>query len=261
LVKWRKYIVENYVKNFELKVSGNPYDQGFIIDFSFNIEEQEYLESLFNLNKFLKSNTPLIDMMDKNQIKLVSHLINFRAIKVDVNQVKQQQTLFTCIVDYYLSLQLSELSRNYFDFQNEIQHLFKNGYYVKNSDIKFMSQFKAHKDSRQLQYIMFASFILKLGEAFKIGIIMTNIRLITCLTSIKTGKHIGFFKNPERQIIEFTRNSSAHQNEVINYITKENKKEFENVKLKLLEMRRNVSEVIEDLELRTILDELILKKD
>ena len=87
MVKWRKYIVENYVKNFELKVSGNPYDQGFIIDFSFNIEEQEYLESLFNLNKFLKSNTPLIDMMDKNQIKLVSHLINFSAIKVDVNQV------------------------------------------------------------------------------------------------------------------------------------------------------------------------------
>ena len=252
MVKWRKYIVENYVKNFELKLNGNPYDQGFIIDFSFNIEEQEYLESLFNLNKFLKSNTPLIDMMDKNQIKLVSHLINFSAIKVDVNQVKQQQTLFTCIVDYYLSLPISELSRNYFDFQNEIQHLFKNGYYVKNSDIKFMSQFKAHKDSRQLQYIMFASFILKLGEAFKIGIIMTNIRLITCLTSIKTGKHIGFFKNPERQIIEFTRNSSAHQNEVINYITKENKKEFENVKLKLLEMRRNVSEVIEDLELRRL---------
>jgi hypothetical protein len=108
---------------------------------------------------------------------------------------------------------------------------------------------------------MFASFTLKLGEAFKIAIMMSNIRLITCLTIIKTGKHIGFFKNAERQIIEFTRNSSAHQNEVINYITKENKKEFENVKLKLVEMRRNVSEVIEDLELRTILDELILKKD
>jgi hypothetical protein len=87
LIKWRKYIVENYVKNFDLKLSGNPYDQEFIIDFSFNTEEQEYLDSLFYLNEFLKSNTPLIDMMHKDQIKLVSHLINFSAIKVDVNQV------------------------------------------------------------------------------------------------------------------------------------------------------------------------------
>ena len=87
MIKWRKYIVENYAKNFELKVSGNPYDQEFIIDFSFNKEEQEYLDSLFNLNEFLKSNTPLIDLMDEDQIKLVSHLINFSAIKVDVNQV------------------------------------------------------------------------------------------------------------------------------------------------------------------------------
>jgi len=260
LIKWRKYIVENYAKNFELKVSGNPYDQEFIIDFSFNTEEQEYLESLFNLNEFLKSNTPLIDLMDKNQSKLVSQLINFSAIKVDVNQVRQQQTLFTCIVDYYLSLQLSELSRNYFDFQNEIQHLFKNGYYVKDSDIKFMSQFKARKDSRQLQYIMFASFTLKLGEAFKIAIMISNIRLITCLTTIKTGKHIGFFKNAERQIIEFTRNSSAHQNEVINYITKENKKEFENVKLEFLEMRRNVSEVIEDSDIKEVINRVIYIK-
>jgi hypothetical protein len=123
-----------------------------------------------------------------------------------------------------------------------------------------MSQFKARKDSRQLQYIMFASFTLKLGEAFKIAIMMSNIRLITCLTTIKTGKHIGFFKNAERQIIEFTRNSSAHQNEVINYITKENKKEFENVKLKLLEMRRNVSEVIEDSDIKEVINRVIYTK-
>jgi len=69
-----------------------------------------------------------------------------------------------------------------------------------------------------------------------------------------------FLKNAERQIIEFTRNSSTHQNEVINYITKENKKEFENVKLKLLEMRRNVSEVIEDSDIKEIINRVIYTK-
>jgi hypothetical protein len=249
--------VESYVHNLKLKLQEKPYDHGFVKNFNFNEEEQAYLNSLFNLNQFLDTDTPLIHLMDKGHIELVSHLLNFSKIRLDVNEVKLNQTLFICFTTHFLSLPLDELSRNYLNYQNEILHLFINGYQVKEEDFKFIKQFKARKGSRQLQYIMFASYILKLAEPRLIYILMVHIRLFTSLTCIKTGKHIGFYKTIEKQVIESTQNSSAFQNEIINYISKNRKTEFKAIENKLLEMRRNKYEVIEDPQLRDVLKRLL----
>ncbi|WP_051007936.1 hypothetical protein [Psychroflexus torquis] len=62
---------------------------------------------------------------------------------------------------------------------------------------------------------------------------MNHIRLITSLTCIKTGKHAGFYKTVEKQVIESTQNSSAFQNEIIDYISKSRKTEFKAIEIKL----------------------------
>jgi hypothetical protein len=249
--------VESYVHNLKLKLEDKPYDHGFIKNFNFNEEEQAYLNSLFNLDQFLDKDTPLIHLMNKGYTGLVSHLLNFSKIRVDVNETKLNQTLFVCFTTHFLSLPLEELSRNYLNYQNEISHLFINGYQVKEDDFKFIKQFKARKDSRQLQYIMFASYALKLAEPNLIKVLMDHIRLFTSLTCIKTGKHIGFYKTIEKQVLESTQNSSAFQNEIINYISKNKKTEFKAIENKLLEMRRSKYEVIEDPQLREVLKRLI----
>lgn len=259
MIKWRKYIVEKYVQNLELKLLGKPksYDYEFITDFGFNEEERIYFESLFNLNEFLNSETPLIDLLDKEQLSSYTHIINHSSIKVNVNQQKNNKTLFISVVDYFINQSLGDLSDNYLDFQTQIYSLFINGYEVKSVDVEFLKQFKELSDSRQLQYVLFSSYALKLGTAQLISVMIDHIRLITCLTIIKTGKHIGFYKTIEKQIIDFTQSSSAYQNEIINYITKEDKKNFKHINRKLLELRRNISEVIVDPYLKAILNRLI----
>jgi hypothetical protein len=249
--------VDSYVHNLKLKLEDKPYDHGFVKNFNFNEEEQVYLNSLLNLDQFLDSDTPLIHLMNKGYMGLVSHLLNFSKIRVDVNEVKLNQTLFVCFTNHFLNLPLEELSRNYLTYQNEISHLFINGYEIKEDDFKFIKQFKARKDSRQLQYIMFDSYSLKLAEPRLIYILMDHIRLFTSLTCIKTGKHIGFYKTIEKQVIESTQNSSAFQNEIISYISKNKKTEFKAIENKLSEMRRNKYEVIEDSQLREVLNRLI----
>ena len=178
LIKWRKYILDNYVQNIELKLLDKPYNHGLIKDFSFNQEEQTYLDSKFNLNQFLDSKTPLIDLMQKGQIDLVHHFLNDTSIKVDANEEKQDLTLFNCLVKHYLNISLDELRRWYLDFQDEILNLFSNGYKVKVQDFEFMKQLKAHNDSRQLQYIMFASYSLKLADPSLILVMIINIAVI-----------------------------------------------------------------------------------
>ena len=249
--------MDSYVHNLKLKLLDKSYDHGFVKNFNFNEEEQAYLNSLFNLNQFLDTDTPLIHLMNKGHIGLVSHLLNFSKIRLDVNEVKLNQTLFICFTTHFLNLPLEELSRNYLNYQNEISHLFINGYQVKEYDFEFIKQFKARKDSRQLQYIMFASYTLKLAEPRLIYVLMDHIRLITSLTSIKTGKHIGFYKTIAKQVVESTQNSSAFQNEIISYISKNRKIEFKAIENKILEMRRNKYEVIEDPQLREVLKRLI----
>jgi hypothetical protein len=249
--------VDSYIHNLKLKLLDKPYDYGFVKNFNFNEEEQANLNSLFNLNQFLDTDTPLIDLMNKGCVGLVSHLLNFSKIRVDVNEVKLNQTLFVCFTTHFLSQPLEELSRNYLDYQNEVSHLFIKGYQVKEDDFKFIKQFKARKDSRQLQYILFASYALKLAEPSLIYVMMDHIRLVTSLTCIKTGKHIGFYKTIEKQVLESTQNSSAFQNEIINYISKNRKTEFKAIENKLLEMRRNKYEVIEDPQLREVLKKLL----
>ena len=249
--------MENYVHNLKLKILDKPHDHGFVKNFNFNEEEQAYLNSLFNLDQFLDTDTPLILLMSKGYTGLVSHLLNFSKIRVDVNEIKLNQTLFVCFTTHFLNLPLEELSRNYLNYQNEISHLFINGYQVKEDDFKFIKQFKARKDSRQLQYIMFASYTLKLAEPSLIYVLTNHIRLFTSLTCIKTGKHIGFYKTIEKQVLESTQNSSAFQNEIINYISKNRKTEFKAIEKKLLEMRRNKYEVIKNPQLRDVLKKLI----
>jgi hypothetical protein len=248
--------VESYVHNLKLKLLNEPYDHGFIKNFNFNEEEQAYLNFLFNLDQFLDKDTPLIHLMNKGYTELVSHLLNFSKIRVDVNEVKLNQTLFVCFTAHFLSLPLDELSKHYLDYQNEILHLFINGYQVKEDDFKFIKQFKASKDSRQLQYIMFASYTLKLAEPSLIYVLTNHIRLFTSLTCIKTGKHIGFYKTIEKQVIVSTQNSSAFQNEFISYISNNRKTEFKAIEDKLLEMRRNKYEVIGDPQLSDVIRRL-----
>jgi hypothetical protein len=249
--------VESYVHNLKLKLLDKSYDHGFVKNFNFNEEEQAYLNSLFNLDQFLDTDTPLIHLMNKGYMGLVSHLLNFSKIREDVNEAKLNQTLFVCFTTHFLNLPLEELSRNYLTYQNEISHLFINGYQVTEDDFKFIKQFKVRKDSRQLQYILFTSYTLKLAELRLTYILMDHIRLFTSLTCIKTGKHIGFYKTIEKQVIESTQNSSAFQNEIISYISKNRKTEFKVIENKLLEMRRNKYEVIEDIQLRDVLKRLI----
>lgn len=82
-------------------------------------------------------------------------------------------------------------------------------------------------------------------------------RLITSLAIIKTGKHIGFYKTSERQIVKSTESSSAYSNEVITYISKHKKTEYESLKIKLQEELRNIHERINDPKLLTIIKRLI----
>jgi hypothetical protein len=90
--------VESYVHNLKLKLLDKSYDHGFVRNFNFNEEEQAYLNSLFNLDQFLDTDTPLIHHMNKGNTELVSHLLNFSEIKVDVNEVKLNQTLFASLL-------------------------------------------------------------------------------------------------------------------------------------------------------------------
>jgi hypothetical protein len=80
--------VESYVHNLKLKLEDKPYDHGFVKNFNFNEQEQAYLNSLFDINQFLDTDTPLIQLMDKGYMGLVSHLLNFSKIRIDVNEVK-----------------------------------------------------------------------------------------------------------------------------------------------------------------------------
>jgi hypothetical protein len=86
---------------------------------------------------------------------------------------------------------------------------------------------------------------------------MDHIRLFTSLTCIKTGKHIGFYKTIEKQVLESTQNSGAFQNEIINYISKNKKTKFKAIENKLLEIRRNKYEVIKNIQLRDVLKRLM----
>ncbi|GAA0762845.1 hypothetical protein [Psychroflexus lacisalsi] len=240
----------------ELKLLDKSYNHRFIKDYSFNKEEQSYLDSKFNLSRFMDSETPLIDLMQKGQRDLVNHFLYDSSIMVDPNEEKQDLRLFICFVQHYLSIRLEELSRRYIVFQDGIMRLFFKGYKVKEQDFEFMKQFNAYKDSRQLQYIMLASYALKLADPSLILVMIKNIELMTSLTIIKTGKHIGFYKTTERQILK-TRSSSPYQREIINYITKFKKTEFEDIKNKLLEGLRNKHVMIEDKRLRYIINRLI----
>ena len=257
MLKWRQFLDDRYVQNLELKLSCKPYDHKFIKNFSFDQEEQKYLESKFNLNHFLDSETPLIDLMLNGEIGLVNHFLNNSSINVDCNEQKEELTLFICYVKHYLSIRLDELSPRYLDFEDEILRLFMKDYQVKKQDFEFMKQFKAHKDSRQLQYIMFASYSLKLADPRLIIVMIKNMRLIINLTIIKKGKHIGFYKTSERQILKSTESSSAYSNEIISYISKHKKTEYESLKIKLQEELRNIHERINDPWLFAIIKRLI----
>jgi hypothetical protein len=94
VIKWRRYIVDAYVKNLKLKLEERPYNHRFIKDFSFDPEEQAYLESIFDLNDVLGSETPLIDLMNSNRIDLVHHFLYESQLGLDVNQVKAGRSLF-----------------------------------------------------------------------------------------------------------------------------------------------------------------------
>ena len=84
-----------------------------------------------------------------------------------------------------------------------------------------------------------------------------HIELITSLSIIKTGKHIGFHRNLERQIFKSIKSNSAYQNEIIKYITTQNKIVFEGLKNKIQDNLRNKHELIEDEKLRYIINILI----
>lgn len=258
MIKWRKYIVDQYVKNLEFNLSDQWYDQEYLTNFNFDEEEQAYLDSRFDLNEFLNSGTPLIDILNKGKIDLACHLMNFTKIKVNVNEVKADQTLFTSCTNYFLKYPEEDLKENYLRYQEEIYHHFINGYKAKEEDFEYMKQFKGHISSRKHQYIMFASYALKLDDSQLIHSLKEHIRLITSLTCIKTGKHIGFYKSIEDQVLKSTHPKSSYQNYIISYINRNHLSDFKNLKSKLLDMRLNIHEVISDQGLKKVLSRLRL---
>ena len=73
-------------------------------------------------------------------------------------------------------------------------------------------------------------YALKLADPSLILVMIKHMDLISSLSIIKTGKHIGFHKTMERQILNLTESSSAYQNEIIKYITSQKKTAFEDDK-------------------------------
>ncbi|MFD0930974.1 hypothetical protein ACFQ0R_00025 [Psychroflexus salinarum] len=258
MITWRKYIVDKYVENLELSLLGKPYNSEYIHDFSFNTEEQAYLESKFNLKAFLNTETPLIALMNADKKDLVNHFLLHTEFKVSVNEVRRDQTLFTYYTGYYLSKPKADLSENYLMYQYEMTSLFSKGYMVKEQDFEFMKPYRDYTDPRQLKYIMFASYVLKLDDKNLVYSLSRHIELITSLTSVKTGKQIGFYKTVKDQILRTSLAKSAYQNEIISYIRKHRKTEYKDIEKRLLEERLNVSERIQNPELLSVLNLLNL---
>jgi hypothetical protein len=95
--------VDSYIHNLKLKLLDKPYNHRFVKNFNFNEEEQAYLNSLFNLNHFLDTDTPLIHLMNKGHLVLVSHLLNFskitqvsHSVETDVLRAKKNAAYKPC---------------------------------------------------------------------------------------------------------------------------------------------------------------------
>lgn len=258
MIEWRKYIVDNYVLNLENKILDKPYDWKCIHHYDFDDEEKTYLRSKFDLEDCIASTTPIIELFNRDKFDLAIHILHQNKIEVNINEETADQTLFTCVLDHYLSLPKDELKKNFWDYAHEILHLFANGYLVKLQDFEFVKQFRACTEPKKLQYILFASYTLKLKRYGLIRALEKDIDLITSLTCIKTEKHIGFYKSIEDQILITSDGKSHYQNTIIDFITKNKKVNFEGLKNRLLKERLNIYERVSDQSLRTVLSKLVL---
>jgi hypothetical protein len=244
------------VLNLENKILDKPYDWKCIQHYDFDEKETSYLKSKFDLEYCLATTTPLIELFNRDKSDLAIFILHQNNIEFIFNEETPDQTLFICFLDYYLSLPDDELKKNFWDYTDEILNLFANNYLVKPQDFEFVKQFKACVDPRKLQYVLFASYALRLKHYSLIKALEKDINLITNLTCIKTEKHIGFNKSIEDQVLKTSDGKSHHQNTIIDFITKHKKVNFEDLKNRLLEKRLNIYERVSDESLRSVLSRL-----
>jgi hypothetical protein len=81
--------------------------------------------------------------------------------------------------------------------------------------------------------------------------------LITCLACLKNDINIGNYKTLDL-LIKATIRWSDYQNEIIDYIKKTRKTQYDYLAKKLTEERRSISEKITDPNLRVVLKRLFI---
>jgi hypothetical protein len=130
----------------------------------FDEEGLDYMNSNIGLIKLFKTEAPLIKLFEIGNIKLVIHVLYSNYLKYSVNEMDKRQTLFISLLRHYLSQDNQNLKENYLDFENQILLLYRKGYSAKTEDKAFIKPQDYKSDSRQLKYLLLASYMLKLDD-------------------------------------------------------------------------------------------------
>jgi hypothetical protein len=256
LIKWRKYIVDNYIKNIKLCCLGQTYDLNYIKAFGFNQDELSIVNSKLDLAEILETESLLLKLFAQGNIELVFHLLYSNFLEFNVNEIQDEKTLFTYYLDYYLIQDNEDLKRNYLDFENRILLLYMRGYKAKAEDKASVKSKNFKSDPRRLKYLLFVSYSLKLDDLNSIHVLIRHMNLITCLACLKNDMNIGFYKSIEIQINKIIHRSD-YQTEIINYIRSNKKIQYKALEDKLLESRLSVSDKVIDRDLREVVEILI----
>ena len=231
------------------------HDYNYIKQYDFTEEELKLINFEINLESILETDQPLLYLLESGRIDFVVYLINTNYLKFDVNETDQDKTAFISIVDYYLSQPAEDFKKNYLDFENRIILLFRRGYTIKNEDKDFIKAQKHITDPRHLKHLLFASYALKLNSLKSIFTLRHHMDLITCLACIKNDINIGNYKSLDL-LVKATIRRNDYQNEMIDYIKKSRKTQYNYLAKKLTDERRNINEKISDPDLRTVLKTL-----
>jgi hypothetical protein len=257
LKKWKKYIIDNYIKNLKLCCLDKQHDYNYIKLFDFTEEELKLINSEVKLESILETDKPLLYLLESGRIDFVVYILHSNYLKFDINETDQDKTLFISFVGYYLSQPPEDFKENYLDFEDRILLLFRRGYAIKNEDKDFIIAQKHISDPRHLKHLLFASYALKLNNLKLIYALRNHMDLITCLACLKNDINIGNYKTLDL-LIKATIRWSDYQNEIIDYIKKTRKTQYDYLAKKLTEERRSISEKITDPNLRVVLKRLFI---
>jgi hypothetical protein len=97
----------------------------------------------------------------------------------------KRQMLFISLLRHYLSQDNQDLKENHLDFENQILFLYRRDYSAKTEAKAFNKSQDYKSDSRQLKYLLFVSYSLKLDDFTLIQVLCCHMNLIDCLSCLK----------------------------------------------------------------------------